>query len=102
MRVSRTIGVPPTMSARLAGMREFSLPFGTWRRLSTHPEAAACELVCGGERRHRGRLRFLQQRAHRVLDAGSALAGLGCLVAVQLERHVDDPAGVRYEVGRVE
>src|ERR1041385_2876436 len=103
MRVSLTIGVPPTMSARLTGIEEFWLPFGTGVRLSTRlAETASCEAVGGGERRDARFARFLEQVAHGLLDPSRAGARLGGLVAVQLERDVDDPARVGNEVRGVE
>src|SRR5436190_22958351 len=91
MRVSATIGVPPTMSARLIGMDEFLLPLGTGRRLAARlAETAPRQPVGGGQRRDPRFAGLLEHRAHRLLDAARARASLGRLVAVQLERHVDD------------
>src|SRR3954452_6823838 len=103
IRVSRIIGVPPTRSARLVGMREFSLPFGTCRTLSACAlQTTAGEPVGGLERGQARLLRLLQEHSHRLLDPGGATASLGRLVPLQLERHVDDAAGICDEVGRVE
>src|SRR6185437_797216 len=103
MRVSATIGVPPTMSARLTGMREFLLPFATRLRLSAcFAETAAGQPVGGSQRRDARLAGLLEQVAHGLLDAARAGPRLLGLVAVQLERHVDDPARVGDEVGRVE
>src|SRR5207248_3804604 len=54
------------------------------------------------ERGHACLLRLPQEHSHRLLDPGGAAASLGRLVPLQLERHVDDAAGICDEVGRIE
>src|SRR5919201_5997918 len=101
IRVSLTIGVPPTMSARLSGMREFFPPSDTGRTLSACGfEPTPRELIRGRERRYAGLLRLFQQRAHRLFDTRGAAARLLLVVALQLERDVDDAARVGDEVRR--
>src|SRR4051812_39269120 len=102
-RVSRTIGVSPAMSARLAGMRELLLAaLVTYGTLPARVQTPTRERVGGGERGDVRRVGFPQQRTHGLPDALGSPARLARLVSVQLERHVDQAAAVGDEVGRVE
>src|SRR2546429_9969285 len=95
IRVSRIIGAPPTRSARLVGIQEFSLPFGTCGTLSACAlETTAREPIGGLERGHARLLRLLQEHSHLLLDPGGAPASLGRLIPLQLERHVDAAADI--------
>src|SRR4051812_26346555 len=99
-RVKRTIGVPPTSSARFSGMALASL-FSTRVRLSPGKlEISARQAVGGGER---GRA-LREDRRHRPLDAVDAAPRLGRVVAagLELDGDVDQAARVHDVVGCVE
>src|SRR4051794_19169403 len=103
-RVKRTSGVPPTRSARLAGMA-LARGFGTRPRLSPGSvKIAPRQAVRRGERRATGRVHRVEDLVHRRLDAVDAPARDRGVVAVlvELDRDVDQPARVHDVVRRVQ
>src|SRR3954447_532237 len=103
-RVKRTSGVPPTRSARLAGLA-LARGFGTRPRLSrASVKIAAREAVRRGERGAAGRVDLVEDLVHRRLDAvDSPPRNRGVVPAlVELDRDVDQPAHVHDVVRCVE